>query len=44
MAVAAREALQMGQCEIVGGFIRDWIIRGDEDKEHDTPHDIDLRL
>lgn len=44
MTVAAREALQMGQCEIAGGFIRDWIIRGDEDKEHNTPHDIDLRL
>lgn len=44
MTVAAREALRDGHAELVGGFIRDWIIRGDLDQDHDTPKDIDLRL
>lgn len=44
MSIAAREALGMGNCEIVGGFIRDWIIRGEIDQINKTPKDIDLRL
>ena len=38
MTMVCREALRDGICEIVGGFIRDWIIRGEE------PRDIDIRL
>lgn len=38
MTIAAREALRDGNCEVVGGFIRDWIIRGE------APKDVDLRL
>jgi len=44
MTVAVREALRLGHCEVVGGFIRDWIIRGEVDDAHGTPKDIDLRL
>ncbi len=44
MTVVAREALRDGHAEIVGGFIRDWIIRGEVDTENGTPKDIDLRL
>lgn len=44
MTIVAREALRTGHCEVVGGFLRDWIIRGDDDKENGTPKDIDLRL
>lgn len=44
MTIVAREALRDGRCEIVGGFIRDWIIRGEIDEVHGTPKDIDLRL
>jgi len=49
MTVTAREALALGQCEVIGGFVRDWIIRGDDygdDSEDDkeTPRDINLRL
>mmetsp|Transcript_16619 Transcript_16619/g.18602 ORF Transcript_16619/g.18602 Transcript_16619/m.18602 type:complete len:226 (-) Transcript_16619:153-830(-) len=38
MTVAAREALKDDSCTVVGGFIRDWIIRGEE------PKDLDLRI
>ena len=38
MTLVCREALRDGNCEIVGGFIRDWIIRGE------PPRDIDIRL
>jgi hypothetical protein len=38
MTVAAREALVDDDCTVVGGFIRDWIIRGEE------PKDVDLRI
>ena len=34
----------MGKCEVIGGFVRDWIIRGEDNKEQGTPKDIDLRL
>lgn len=44
MTIVAREALRMGHCEIVGGFIRDWIIRGEIDEVNGTPKDIDLRF
>lgn len=44
MTVAAREALCDRNCEVVGGFIRDWVIRGEIDEDHGTPNDIDLRL
>ena len=44
MTIAAREALRDGHCEVVGGFIRDWIIRGEIDEVAGTPKDIDLRL
>eukprot|EP00594_Rhizosolenia_setigera_P016402 CAMPEP_0178962122 /NCGR_PEP_ID=MMETSP0789-20121207/14155_1 /TAXON_ID=3005 /ORGANISM="Rhizosolenia setigera, Strain CCMP 1694" /LENGTH=193 /DNA_ID=CAMNT_0020646169 /DNA_START=113 /DNA_END=694 /DNA_ORIENTATION=+ len=44
MTIAAREALRMGNAEIVGGFIRDWVIRGEIDIKNGTPKDIDLRL
>jgi len=38
MTIAAREALLDDKCMVVGGYIRDWIIRGEE------PKDIDLRI
>lgn len=38
MTIAAREALDVGSCTVVGGFIRDWIICGTE------PKDVDLRI
>ena len=38
MTIACREALRDRNCEIVGGFIRDWIIIGEE------PNDIALRI
>lgn len=44
MTIAAREALRNGNCEVVGGFIRDWVIRGEVDAVNGTPKDIDLRL
>ena len=44
MTVAAREALAQGDCEVIGGFVRDWIIRGEDNKKDGTPKDIDLRL
>ena len=44
MTIAAREALRDGNCKVVGGFIRDWIIRGEVDVIHGTPKDVDLYL
>ena len=44
MAVVAREALTQGNCEVIGGFVRDWIIRGEDNLKDGTPKDIDLRL
>mmetsp|Transcript_12011 Transcript_12011/g.18251 ORF Transcript_12011/g.18251 Transcript_12011/m.18251 type:complete len:245 (-) Transcript_12011:432-1166(-) len=44
MTIVAREVLRDGNAEIVGGFIRDWIIRGEVDIENGTPKDIDVRL
>eukprot|EP00956_Cyclotella_meneghiniana_P032151 scaffold87016_cov54-Cyclotella_meneghiniana.AAC.3 len=44
MTIAAREPLRGGYCQVVGGFIRDWIIRGEIDQVAGTPKDIDLRL
>ena len=44
MSIAAREALRDGKCAVVGGFIRDWVIRGEVDEAAGTPKDIDLRV
>ena len=44
MTLAAREALRDNNCEIVGGFIRDWVIRGEVDAKHGTPKDVDIRM
>lgn len=44
MTVVIREALGMNYCEVVGGFLRDWVIRGEVDVANGTPKDIDLRL
>lgn len=42
MTLAAREALTMGHCEVIGGFVRDWIVGGED--TFGAPNDIDLRL
>ena len=44
MTVAAREALAHGDCEVIGGFVRDWIIRGEDNNQDGKPKYIDLRV